>query len=574
MNENVNLQDILLTKLPENKKLIVFSYGDICQNETNFNIPLIFKELQKDEPKYYLCFFNLKEICAFPLGAVVENQHKNGSNAGIVQDFQIIIGDGLLETKNINDIPILDEFMNSIPDKIGKYNVRWHKNQQKYSTFVDSFSKKIIIFPHYEIARYFYFTSASMTKQIMSESQNQNSSLDGLYKRAVLNKGNGEIYLKFNANNSDAENIFRFIMDQKANNMWHQVRRDMVASKILSEQKKRDYNFENPQGDMTIQANFPVSGRINFRARVKKFSDGSFLVLRILQEDTFYPFTKLKVFRELSSRKDDIVGVIKNINPLKRDLTNCLNTKNPNHLYSPVNIIDQDGDASLEAKLDLLNKTIQFETSLGEDYNKEIVRSNNRLLNNKLDLSSNDAETHGDLNVAKGYFKKEDIVVEQEIVDYITLEDLKIMLLYCSDIYENFSYKILQCEYLPQKPKNYRGRYAWKRSKMLDGVTPRKYIVVEIDYKNCRYIIIEIQKDKLVDALSTLVIIDYNNSVDEYILKEIVINIAKTSNSWLQNLKFEITKHFLYHPYDTQKEKIQDWGKRLKYVLDKFQKNS
>ena len=46
-----------------------------------------------------------------------------------------------------------------------------------------------------------------MTRQIMSETQGQNSPLDGLYKRATLDNGIGEIYLKFNANNVDAENI-------------------------------------------------------------------------------------------------------------------------------------------------------------------------------------------------------------------------------------------------------------------------------------------------------------------------------------------------------------------------------
>ena len=102
--------------------------------------------------------------------------------------------------------------------------------------------------------------------------------MDGLYKRATLDNGIGEIYLKFNANNIDAENIYRFVIDKRANNMWLQIRRDMVASKILSEHRKQSANFVGSRNTMTIQANFPVPGKINFEAKVKVLSDGSFLV--------------------------------------------------------------------------------------------------------------------------------------------------------------------------------------------------------------------------------------------------------------------------------------------------------
>ncbi|WP_223155814.1 Tn7-like element transposition protein TnsE, partial [Campylobacter concisus] len=571
MNESVNLQDLILTKLPKNKKLIVFSYGDIYQNETNFSIPIILKEIFKDKPEYFLSFFNLKEICAFPLGTVIENQQKNGTSAGDIHNFQISIGDGLLTAKNLKNIPILDKFMSELPEKIGKYNIGWHKNQQKYSTFTDNLSGRTVIFPHYEIARYFYFTSASMTRQIMSETQGQNSSLDGLYKRATLDNGIGKIYLKFNANNIDAENIYRFVIDKRANNMWLQIRRDMVASKILSEHRKQSVNFVGSRNTMTIQANFPVPGKINFEARVKVLSDGSFLVLKILQENSFYPFEQLKVIRELPGGKKDIIGVIKSTKLSRKDLTNQLNEKTPNILHSSVSIVDKDEDANLEAKLDLLNKTIEFVTITEEDQSREIVRGSDGLLEDKLDLSSNDAEGQGDLNTIEGHLKKEDEDGEQETGSYITIEDLKAMLMYCSDVYCDFSYKILRYEDLPQKPKNYQGKHVWKRATMLDGVTPRKYIVVEIYYKNCRYIILEIQKDKLLETLSTLLIRDYYNSIDEAIVQEIVTNIAKTSNSWLQDLKFKMTKYYLYHPYDAHEKKIQDWGKRLKCVLERYQ---
>ena len=562
MNESVDLQDLTLTNLPKGKKLIVFSYGNIYQNETNFNIAMIFKELYKEKPEYFVRYLNLKEMFAFPLGTVIDNQHKIGTNAGQLASFQINIEKGLLETKKIREIPSLKRFMDELPKKIGNYSMEWHKNQQNYSTFIDNWSGQTIIFPHYEIARYFYFTSSSMTRQIMAGSLHQNALLDGLYKKASLDKGNGEIYLKFNANSNDAENIFRFVVDKQANNMWYQVRRDLTVSRINIAEEKRKHGFVSSTPEMMLQANFPTSGVVNFRVRARVLDDGSLLVLRILQENTFYPFTKLRVIREFLNGKEDVVGVIKRKAPVKKNLTNKVNTATPNNAYEPVNVIDKDDDDDLEIKLDLLNKVVEFETKIEEDEDKETTKKTDES-EQELDLSPNDAEGQGDLNTAEEHLKEERDNEEEDTKDYITLEDLKKMLLYCADEYEEFSYKILKYEYLPQKPEDYKGRYVWKRSRMSDEKTPRKYIAVEIKYKNSKYVIIEIEKDKINDALSTLVIKDKNSNIDEYIINEIAMNIAKTSNSWLQGLDLEITKNYLYHPHERSEEKIQDWGKRL-----------
>lgn len=111
------------------------------------------------------------------------------------------------------------------------------------------------------------------------------------------------------------------------------------------------------------------------------------------------------------------------------------------------------------------------------------------------------------------------------------------MLIYCAEINDDFSYKILKDSKLPQKPeKDEKSRYQWKRSKLSDGITPRKYIVVEIKFQEIKFVVIEIQKDIIVEAMSTLMIDDSHNNIDAYIIEKIILNIAKTSNSWLQGL--------------------------------------
>lgn len=106
--------------------------------------------------------------------------------------------------------------------------------------------------------------------------------------------------------------------------------------------------------------------------------------------------------------------MIKSIKLSKKDLTNQLNEKNPNILHSSVSIVDKDEDANLEAKLDLLNKTIEFETITEEDQSREIVRGSDKLQEDKLDLSSNDAEVQGDINTTEGHLKKKTRIVNKK----------------------------------------------------------------------------------------------------------------------------------------------------------------
>jgi len=564
-SEAVDLLDLTLTTFPKDKKVTVFSYGSIYQSETNYSIAVILKELYQENPAYMVSFINLKELFAFPLGTVIDNQRKIGLNSGSIDSFEINIHSGLLEQKKLKDIPKFEAFMEQIPAKINGYSALWHKYPQNYSVFTDT-NGRTIIFPHYEIARYFYFTSSSMTRQLMAVSSEHNALLDGLYKKVKLENGKGELNLKFNANSNDAENIFRFVIDLYAKNMWHQVRRDLSASKITIVEEKKRRGFKDFSPEMILSANFPTYGRTNFTARVKNIDKNTLLVLRILQEDTFYPFESLKVIREFSNGTEDVVGVIKKKAPNKKNLTHKVKPTTPNTAYTTVNVIDHDADDSLEAKLDLLNKTIEFETKIIDEKEKDVTRSDDTT-DKELDLSAKDAEGQGNLNTAEENLKEQD----DDERDFVTLEDFKKMLIYCAEINDDFSYKILKDSKLPQKPeKDEKSRYQWKRSKLSDGITPRKYIVVEIKFLEIKFVVIEIQKDILVEAMSTLMIDDSHNNIDAYIIEKIILNIAKTSNSWLQGLDLKVKSKPFYHSREKEKIDIQDWGNRFIKMLKEY----
>jgi hypothetical protein len=56
---DLELDEFLLTYFPKDKKVMVYSYGNIYQQETNFKIALILKEMVDNaEPEYFLRYIN------------------------------------------------------------------------------------------------------------------------------------------------------------------------------------------------------------------------------------------------------------------------------------------------------------------------------------------------------------------------------------------------------------------------------------------------------------------------------------------------------------------------------------
>ena len=100
-SETVDLLDLTLTAFPKDKKVTVFSYGSIYQSETNYSIAIISKERYQDNPAFMVSYINLKELFAFPLGTVIDNQQKTGFNSGSIDSFEINIHSGLLEVLRV-----------------------------------------------------------------------------------------------------------------------------------------------------------------------------------------------------------------------------------------------------------------------------------------------------------------------------------------------------------------------------------------------------------------------------------------------------------------------------------------
>ena len=53
-------------------------------------------------------------------------------------------------------------------------------------------------------------------------------------------------------------------------------------------------------------------------------------------------------------------------------------------------------------------------------------------------------------------------------------------------------------------------------------------------------------------------------------IEKIILNIAKTSNSWLQGLDLKVKSKPFYHSREKEKLNIQDWGNRFIKMLKEY----
>lgn len=165
-NNDLELNDFTLTYFPEGRRVVVFSHGNIYQSETNFKIAIILKSIDSNTPDYFLAYLNLKEILAFPIGTIINNQERTGNYAGIKRDIRIDLINTRVDKKLLYQIPQLNQFIedSDVPEKIKNFNGKFHIKGQWYYILNDVYSGRNIYIPHYEVARRFYFTSPSMTR--------------------------------------------------------------------------------------------------------------------------------------------------------------------------------------------------------------------------------------------------------------------------------------------------------------------------------------------------------------------------------------------------------------------------
>lgn len=558
-----NVTDLVFKNLPEDKEVILVAHGDIYQFDSNFYINGIFKENYSNE--YSMSFLPLKILSAYPLGMIFKNQKIIDINkVSRIKETTIKLEKRIYKSITAKELPVLSKYIDRIPDTIDGYNFQNKiiKNQN-YLTVKDN-NEQTIIFPHYEIARWFYFRSSSMTRQVLS------CYLEGLfksYKYYNQDKSDAEIILKYGASNADVSEIFRFAADEYANIMFHNISIDL-SSNYKNIKGYKDFNRK-----MKLQVNFPIYGDINFKLRGFYLDKNTFYVYQILEENSLYPYTNLYAFREVKPRdKSKPVPFAK----IKKNVPTDegLNPIVTNIVPSPENEIleiEKDNYLLYELRKDLENKRIKFLTIIDDDPSEIELEKQFVISGVDINLSLNNNDLNGDENTAKlniiNTIKENETGTSRESKK---LDLFKEMIINCSKECKNFSFIFYEEQLIPLKPDSDKSRSQYKKAKLKDETTRRKYMFVNINYKNIDYCIVEIEKDKLLDKLSTLIIRRVDKSIIEpNIVQDIVKGFVKDNGVWFKNYKNEsIINIYLNHPDFDNKDSIKNWTTRLIQKLD------
>ena len=302
---DLNYSELKIDTLPTGEYSVVW-YNNINQypsKQRDYYVKLILQNLSTQELK--IIDRNIKEIPALALGSIFRDKQLSGDRIGIYFDFTFNV------QKPQNTSSIASELFN-IPDSyFGKlntqiplsdghiYNAAFHsKNQQGIHI---SSNGKTVFFPAYVITQYFYFRSASMIKQIMSEDSKYQDAVHGLYKTIEIDAGgHAKITLNPGASTDDAPEIVRFSreIDPYANKLFHQIQNDLIAShlknKTFYEQKGWPYKFNTS----ILKAFFPFTGNVDMTLRGIELDENYYLALEIIEENSVYPFETLTIFRE------------------------------------------------------------------------------------------------------------------------------------------------------------------------------------------------------------------------------------------------------------------------------------
>lgn len=371
-----------------------------------------------------------------------------------------------------------------------------------------------------------------------------------------------EITLTQNANTNDAANIFRYATDKFSNNSWYQVRRNLTASAQEIKLDKEQKGYTSSSNEMKLKVDFPIKQTISLNARVKVLDDGSFFVLKFINEDSSYDFETLFIKIERKNKPDEPIGVIKKTKISKTKISKQITNNTPNKEFLGIRINNQMED--LEERLDL--KTKKIERNIEYIDEQEFIQSEKDYEgDNEIELSTDDPESGIDNNTGELTIENQE-QDNKTIKEYLTLDDFKSMLFECSKENKEFFFCIQMEDYLPQKTENdSNNRRKWKKAKLLDGKTKRKFLAAVINYKNKNFMLIEIERDLLVDGLSTLIIWDEDNSIiEDSIIFSIVKNFVYENGRWLRNYEDSIfNKDFLEHPKDENKNRLKNWYQRL-----------
>lgn len=535
LNDN-NVSQLIFENFKTDKKIRLIMHGDIYQYESEFYINGIFKEEddaeneEKDEDdKYHISYLPLKTLAAFPLGAIFLNKQITGENIlKKIIDVKINLKMKRTGFSKISDIEKLKNVFGKIPDKISGYTGQRKQIMNQYvAVYKDQLSGKILYIPHYEIARWFYLRSSSLTRQVLAVN------LEGLYYEAKYldpKKSIAELYMKHGSSNGDAAEVFRFAKDKFANAMFESFGINLSASKFSRKDTKYDCRSR-------LQVNFPVYGNINLKIKGFSIDSKSIFVYQFIEEDSRYPFDELTVYRYGPNKKKEKEAIVTKKKPNIKEIDNIVQNETPSSDYK--NVTTKNNVFMNEIRKDLENKKIKHPPLLDpSEVNDSIAEYTIQVSGVDIELSVSDASHDGDerfihTSLVQETITEDDHFVEREnnLVAFRRMIFALVDVDRQSDMPTQLGVNILMHANLPRKPKDYKGRAKWEKSKLNNG-KPRQYMVAQVSIKNYEFYLIEIEKNDKEDAISIQVVYRKNQALHQSVLHKIVRDFVRFNGRW------------------------------------------
>jgi len=526
INDN-NVSQVFFKDLKSDKDITLIMHGDVYQYDINFYINGYFIDA---EYNFHMAYLPLKTLASFPLGAKFKNRQLTGENVlETIRDVRINVKKEFADFCTIGSIHKLRVKFSHIPDKIGIYFGQKNRIMQQYiHIYVDKLSGKTLYIPHYEIARWFYFRSSSMTRQVLS------ANLSGLYYEANYTDAiekRAELYMKHGSSNGDAAEIFRFAKDEFANIMFHELSIGLSASKNNPDNSKYDARIK-------IEANFPIFGELNLKVKTFSVDKESSFVYQIIEEDSNYPFNELTVFRYGSNSKKEKEAILNKKRPNKKELSNVVSRETPSSEYESSKTLK---DVFLEEKRrGLEEKKIKYPPLLDPDddntsVSEHIVQSSGV----DMELSLTDASASGEKDKVHTSFVQ--AVVNNKSEHFSLRENnlitFKKIIFFLSEIDKQMtspfglSVNNIKHENLPRKPKEYKGKAKWEKSKLSSGI-PRQYMVSHVIFGNRHFYVIEIEREEGKDAISTQVVFKKDEALFFSQIHKIIRDFVQYNGKW------------------------------------------
>lgn len=550
---HINGEDLEYKQYPKTK-VEVFAYGFLKPHRDNRNdkvVEIFFREIEKDNPEVFKREINIKLLPLLNLSRIIENQaltYNFTHNDTLELEFDTKIA----TRKQGWQIPEIKNFRMLLGEKENYFAFKEQYFLEILLTEKGIKPQKRLLIPEYVILNQYYLLSDSLVNTLMR------SDLTSLYYPDTVKYDEsskvGSIIFKDKSAHETANEVFRFITNNYANNQWHEIQRRIVSSGIILEEFFKRINVQY-NDESLLSAGFPTDGLVPIKIAYKDIGPHTKLGLRILSDGVPYDCKNLTgiYLKDIRSKDDQSDTPLnptetKTVKPIN-DVANVVD-ETPNSKNLDV-VAEYSADKIRGISLGLEDVTTEFATEEREIKGKKLSKIFNNDQNPINHLSANDASSFGEEDIAKGSFalKNEDSLINDYERQSIKLDEFTSMVNECIRLQKNFTFSISKHFLMPLKNSKSRSRKT--NLTFFEGsILRRKYMFAQVITSTNLVTFIEIERgEKTLKSASTLIITSPLDTVGSDEIAHILQKVVDAGLIWPK-----ITKKLLWSSKNLNKD--------------------